>query len=99
MLMTEATTGGPAAPAISRFELAALLALASGREVEESEVATKARIGSRFKPTLDAMHKKYMVDIVSSLRGSEVVSYLKLTEHGSRLLMAALETMCELPER
>ena len=77
-----------------------MLALASSRDgIDSARVRKKLGIPAPlYGDLLGGLQRRYLVDVVSQLRGNEVHETLRLTEDGRSLLTSALERMCELPE-
>jgi DNA-binding MarR family transcriptional regulator len=51
-----------------------------------------------FNALLESLHRTYLVDSISELRGDAIVEYYSLTEEGKSTLQQMMERMCELPE-
>jgi DNA-binding MarR family transcriptional regulator len=99
-ILSETGFPGPSSgPSLTDKEFKVLLALAPRSGLDRSELAGKAGPSSeRSEKALDHLHQMHLIDIVSSLDGDFVRESIRISEHGRDVLVAALESMCELPE-
>ncbi len=78
---------------------AVLFALAGPEPMTERELRRRLRLpGPECRRVVDALHQRYLLDVVSRLEGNDVKETLSLTDEGERALVKSLESMCELPE-
>jgi hypothetical protein len=79
--------------------LGALLALAGSRKLQVGALRSKMKLTPSGADALVSwLQREYLVDVVSSLDGTEVREALVLTDLGEKVLLGLLEQMCELPE-
>jgi len=85
-------------PARESFEL--LLAAASPRGRDITQIRMELGLDQfRFERLLTELQEGYMLDVVSYLDGRRVRETLRLTEHGTDVLLEVLSGVAELPER
>ena len=101
--MQEATTIGPGSSlpwdVLYGQSLLALLALVGTKRMDVETLRERTKLTtSAFGNLLGWLQQEYLVDVVSRLRGGEVVEKVELTEKGEAVLVSMLEKTCELPE-
>jgi len=101
--MQETTTIGPrnSVPwsTLSGQSLVTLLALVGTKRMDVEALREKTKLAPLpFDSLLGWLQREYLVDIVTSLEGSQVKENVALTEQGEQVLVRMLESTCELPE-
>ena len=101
--MQETTTLGPrnSVPwdVLSGQSLVTLLALVGTKRMEVEALRQRAKLTPlAFENLLEWMQREYLVDIITSLEGTDVKESVALTEKGEAALVSMLESTCELPE-
>jgi hypothetical protein len=76
-----------------------LFALAGSDSVDVKSLGDRLGMTEReCRRTVEDLHRRYLLDVVSGLDGETVRETLRLTEDGETVLLHSLEQMFELPE-
>ncbi|MDG6949727.1 MAG: hypothetical protein JRM77_07780 [Nitrososphaerota archaeon] len=89
----------PSRDVLADRSLCALLALVGSKRTGTSVLRRRAGLSHvAFDSLLGWLQREYLVDVVSTMTGLCIEEEVALTERGEALLVAMLETTCELPE-
>jgi hypothetical protein len=76
-----------------------LLALVGTKQMNVEALRGRIRLTPfAFGSLLSWLQREYLVDVVSTLHGEQIVEHVQLTEKGESVLVSMLEQTCELPE-
>jgi len=79
--------------------LVTLLALVGSKRMDVRVLQERTKLAPfTFENLLGWLQRKYLVEVVSSLKGDEVVENVQLTDRGETVLVRMLERTFELPE-
>ena len=81
------------------YTFRALFVLSGSRGISPGVLRKQLGLSdNEFDALLERLHRLYLVDSVSELRGESIVEYYSLTDDGKSTLQQMMERMCELPE-
>ena len=84
---------------MSGQSLVTLLALVGTRRMDVQALRKRTKLTPlAFENLLGWMQREYLIEVISSLEGTQVEEKAQLTEKGEAVLVGLLEKTCELPE-